>query len=90
MFSHPSKLDLIDTAHATRYTVVVHVLLIPEELACSGSSIGCAPGGNPLLENNIREHYHRLWTLVVDAIARAGTATVYDNSAPRVRASSRR
>jgi predicted ABC-type ATPase len=44
-------------------------------------------GGHPVPENKIRERYHRLWTLVVDAIARADTATVYDNSAhkgPRI------
>src|SRR5215217_3088550 len=33
VFSHPSKLELIDTAHAAGYTVVLHVLLMPEELA---------------------------------------------------------
>lgn len=33
VFSHPSKLDLLDQAHLRGYTVVVHALLIPEELA---------------------------------------------------------
>ena len=33
VFSHPSKLDLIGAAHAADYTVVLHVLLIPEDLA---------------------------------------------------------
>jgi len=33
VFSHPSKLELIDTAQAADYTVILHVLVIPEELA---------------------------------------------------------
>ena len=33
VFSHPSKLELIDAAHAAGYTVVLHVVLIPEDLA---------------------------------------------------------
>jgi predicted ABC-type ATPase len=87
MVSHPSKLGLIDTAHAAGYTVVVHVLLIPEELAVQRVKYRVRAGGHPVPENKIREHYHRLWTLVVDAIARADAATVYDNSArkgPRI------
>ena len=32
VFSHPSKLDLLDEAHARGYTVVVHALLTSEEL----------------------------------------------------------
>jgi predicted ABC-type ATPase len=33
VFSHPSKLELIDNAHAAGYTVVLHAVSIPEELA---------------------------------------------------------
>jgi predicted ABC-type ATPase len=87
VFSHPSKLDLIDTAHAAGYTVVLHVLLIPQVLAVQRVNYRVRAGGHPVPENTIRERYHRLWTLVVDAIARADTATVYDNSArngPRI------
>jgi predicted ABC-type ATPase len=87
VFSHPSELDLIDTAHAAGYTVVLHVLLIPEELAVQRVKYRVRASGHPVPENKIRERNHRLWTLVVDAIARADTATVYDNSArkgPRI------
>ena len=80
VFSHPSKLGLIDTAHAAGYTVVVHVLLIPEELAVQRVRYRVRAGGHTVPEKKIRERYRRLWTLVVDAIARADTATVYDNS----------
>jgi predicted ABC-type ATPase len=89
VFSHPSKLELIDTAHAAGYTVVLHVLLIPEELAVARVAHQVAAGGHAVAENKIRERYHRLWVLVADAIARCDQATVYDNSGlkgPRIAA----
>ena len=60
VFSHPSKLELIDTAHAAGYTVVLHVLLIPEELAVARVAYRVQAGGHPVAENKIRERYHRL------------------------------
>ena len=80
VFSHPSKLELIDTAQGAGYTVVLHVLVIPEELAVQRVTYRVRAGGHPVPENKIRERYHRLWSLVVDGIARADSATVYDNS----------
>jgi predicted ABC-type ATPase len=80
VFSHPSKLELIDTAHAAGYTVVLHVLLVPEELAVARVAYRVRTGGHPLAENKFRERYHRLWALVAEAIARCEQATVYDNS----------
>ena len=81
VFSHPSKLDLVDAAHGAGYTVVLHVLLIPEELAVQRVAYRVQAGGHPVAESKIRERYHRLWTLVADAIRRCDQATVYDNSA---------
>lgn len=80
VFSHPSKLELVDTAHAAGYTVVLHVLLIPEELAVARIAYRVRAGGHPVAENKIRERYHRLWALLADAIVRCEQATVYDNS----------
>lgn len=80
VFSHPSKLELIDTAHTAGYTVVMHVLLIPEELAVQRVKYRIRSGGHPVAENKIREPYRRLWSLVADAVERADNATVYDNS----------
>jgi predicted ABC-type ATPase len=87
VFSHPSKLELVDAAKAAGYTVVLHVLIIPEELAVARVAYRVAAGGHPVGENKIRERYHRLWVLVAEAIARCDQATVYDNSAikgPRI------
>jgi predicted ABC-type ATPase len=80
VFSHPSKLELIDTAHGANYTVVLHAVLIPEELAVRRVASRVRAGGHPVAENKIRERFHRLWVLVAEAIARCDLATVYDNS----------
>jgi predicted ABC-type ATPase len=81
VFSHPSKLELIDTAHAADYTIVLHVLLIPEELAVERVRHRVSAGGHSVPENKIRERYQRLWRLVATAVLRCDSATVYDNSA---------
>lgn len=80
VFSHPSKLDLIDTAHAADYTVVLHVLLIPEELAVQRVKHRVVAGGHDVPEDKIRQRYQRLWDPVVTAITRCDSATGYDSS----------
>jgi predicted ABC-type ATPase len=86
VFSHPSKLELIDDAHTAGYTVVLHVLLVPEELAVCRVRHRVRAGGHDVPENKIRERYQRLWAFVATAIT-CDSATVYDNSAlkgPRI------
>lgn len=81
IFSHPSKLDLIGAAHAADYTVVLHVLLIPEDLAVERVKHRvAAAGGHDVPESKIRQRHRRLWALVAEAIVRADSATVYDNA----------
>jgi predicted ABC-type ATPase len=87
VFSHPSKLDLITAAQAAGYTVVLHVLLVPEQLAVSRVAYRVAAGGHDVAEDKIRQRYQRLWPLVAAAMMRADSATGYDNSAnsgPRI------
>jgi predicted ABC-type ATPase len=87
VFSHPSKLDLIREARAGGYTVILHVLLIPEDLAVERVKHRVQAGGHDVPEAKIRERHRRLWALVADAIPQSDTATVYDNSAlvgPRI------
>lgn len=76
---HPSKLELVDAAHSAGYVVVLHVLLIPEELAVPRVASRVQAGGHGVPENKIRERYHRLWAVVV-AAARCEEVTMYDNS----------
>lgn len=80
VFSHPSKLQLIETAKAAGYTVVLHALLIPEELAVQRVRARVRAGGHDVPEEKIRQRYQRLWALVATAMARCDIATLYDNS----------
>ncbi len=80
VFSHPSKLELVDAAHAAGYDVFLHVLLVPEELAVARVARRVASGGHPVPEERIRQRYRRLWGLVASAMTRAEAATAYDNS----------
>jgi predicted ABC-type ATPase len=87
VFSHPSKLELIDAAHAAGYTVFLHVLLVPEDLSVARVAYRVAAGGHSVPEEKIRQRHRRLWRLVAVAMARADAATVYDNSSnegPRI------
>lgn len=83
VFSHPSKLELIGAARAAGYTVVLHVFLIPEDLAVRRVKYRAAAGGHDVAEDKIRQRFGRLWALVADAITLSDTATVYDNSRQR-------
>jgi predicted ABC-type ATPase len=80
VFSHPSKLELIDAALSADYTVELHVLLVPEELAVQRVAHRVASGGHDVPEEKIRARYARLWPLVAKGIARVDTAHVWDNS----------
>jgi predicted ABC-type ATPase len=83
VFSHPSKLDLLDAAQAAGYTVVLHVVLVPEELAVERVRHRVLAGGHQVPEDKIRQRYQRLWDLVAAAAARADITTFYDNSTRR-------
>jgi predicted ABC-type ATPase len=60
VFSHPSKLELIAAARAEDYTIVLHVLLVPEELAVERVRLRVNAGGHHVPEDKIRERYQRL------------------------------
>lgn len=79
VFSHPSKLERLDFAHAERYTVILHAVMITEELAVHR----VRAGGPDVPEVKIRVHYQRLWGLVATAASQADEATFYDNSTIR-------
>ncbi|WP_166904808.1 zeta toxin family protein [Mycobacterium sp. DL440] len=80
VFSHPSKLELIDDAQAAGYTVILHCVLIPEELAVQRVRHRVQAGGHHVPETKIRERYQRLWDLVAIAAPRVDSALFYDNS----------
>ncbi|MCD2157966.1 zeta toxin family protein [Rhodococcus cerastii] len=80
VFSHPSKRKLIHEAHAHEYTVVLHVVIIPEELAVQRVRYRVRAGGHDVPEEKIRQRYQRLWSLVSQAFPHCDHVTVYDNS----------
>jgi predicted ABC-type ATPase len=80
VFSHPSKLDLIRSAQEADYQVVLHVMIVPEELTVRRVAYRVQAGGHDVPEQKIRERYHRLWPLVAGAISIADRSVVYDNS----------
>ncbi|QSE86301.1 AAA family ATPase [Rhodococcus koreensis] len=87
VFSQASKLELIDQARTHDYTVVLHVLMIPEELAVQRVRCRVQAGGHDVPEHKIRQRYQRIWGLVAQAFPRFDHASVYDNSSstgPRI------
>jgi predicted ABC-type ATPase len=80
VFSHRSKLDLIRSAQGAGYQVLLHVMLVPEELAIRRVAYRVQAGGHDVPERKIRERYRRLWPLVAQAIPLADRAVLYDNS----------
>ena len=83
VFSHPSKLELIRSARTAGFTVALHVVLIPEDLAVERVKRRVMHGGHDVPEGKIRERHRRLSELAVIAMPTVDTATVYDNSRQR-------
>ncbi len=83
VFSHPSKLDLLDEAKEAGYRTFLHVILIPEELAVARVGVRVETGGHDVPEEKIRGRFRRLWQLVRMAIGRAFEAQILDNSRAR-------
>lgn len=80
VFSHPSKIELVDEALAAGYFVALHVLMLPEDLAVARVAYRVDSGGHPVPEQKIRERYRRLWANVVLAAEKADSAAFWDNS----------
>lgn len=89
VFSHPSKLELIDAAHDHGFRVILHVVMVPEDLAVQRVARRVTSGGHSVPEEKIRARYQRVWPLVVAAINRSEQAYVYDNSAGSLRLAAR-
>lgn len=87
VFSHASKVQLVRDAKYGGYTVILHVLLVPEDLAVLRVAYRVRAGGHDVPEQKIRQRYKRLWTNVALAAALADHAIFYDNSShegPRI------
>ena len=81
VFSHPSKVDLIDIAVAAGYDVVLHVVMVPVELSAHRVAARVAAGGHDVPAEKITSRYGRIWPNVVAAVGRCRRGVFYDNSA---------
>lgn len=89
VFSHPSKLEMIDRAHHNGFAVTTYVVMIPEDLAVARVASRVDVGGHAVPEIKIRERFHRLWPLTAEAITRSERSFVYDNSGTAMREAAR-
>lgn len=80
VFSHPSKLELVDRAIAGGYYVRLHVLAVPSDLAVRRVRYRVAAGGHDVPPDKVTTRWERLWPLVAEAVRRADRAEVWDNS----------
>lgn len=89
VFSHPSKLDVVTTAKACGYMVIVmHVGIDDPDLSVARVHARTVEGGHDVPEAKIRERYQRGQPLIRQAILQADRGMVFDNSkfneAPRL------
>ena len=81
VFSHPSKLDLIDAARTGGFTVIVmHVGVDAPDLSVARVRARVEEGGHIVPEDKIRARYARGAPLIRSAILKADRGMVFDNS----------
>lgn len=81
VFSHPSKLQIIDAARARGYLVIVmHVGVDSPDLSVARVEARTEEGGHDVPEDKIRARYERSQPLVREAVLRADRGMVFDNS----------
>lgn len=80
VFSHHSKVALVQQAVLLGYLVHLHVVLVPADLSVQRVAERVRRGGHQVPEDKIRERYARLLKLVVEAREAADRAVFYDNS----------
>ena len=80
VFSHESKLDLLRNAGHLGYSVTLHVVMVPEDLAVARVADRARAGGHLVPEDKIRGRYSRLWALIAQARTITDRTEFYDNS----------
>ena len=84
VFSHESKLKLMRDASDRGYLVMLHVVLIPENLAVARVGNRVEVGGHQVPEDKVRGRYRRLWGHVREGIKLADESVMYDNTSASV------
>lgn len=81
VFSHPSKLEILDAARARGYLVIVmHVGVDGPDLSVGRVMARTEEGGHDVPEDKIRARYERSQPLIRQAVLRADRGMVFDNS----------
>jgi predicted ABC-type ATPase len=83
VFSHESKVALLQRARAAWYRTVLHVVLVPEELAVARVRNRVENGGHDVPEEKVRARFARLWRLIAEAVGHVDEAHVHDNTSAR-------
>ena len=83
VFSHVSKVDLVEFAVGVGYLVHLHVVMVPVEVTIGRVAHRARHGGHDVPVHKIRERYARLWPLIARARAVASRTTFYDNENDR-------
>jgi len=81
VFSHESKVELVETAVAAGYLVTLHVVVVPVDFAVARVGSRVENGGHPVPERKVRERFDRLWPLVATAVRLVDHAVAYDSTA---------
>lgn len=81
VFSHPSKLDLINEAKASGFTtIIMHVAVSTPDLSVARVEARVQEGGHAVPEAKIRARFDRSGPLIRTAILSADRGLVFDNS----------
>ncbi len=81
VFSHPSKLEIIEDARTHGYTVIVmHVGVDSPDLSIARVRGRTLEGGHDVPEEKVRARYDRGQPLIRQAVLRADRGMVFDNS----------
>lgn len=80
VFSHESKVRLIEDAVAAGCLVHLHLIIVPLELTVQRVAERVRRGGHVVPEHKIRDRYERLWAYIAAAIQIADVSHVLDNS----------
>tara|TARA_R110001599_G_scaffold223889_1_gene423029 strand:+ start:279 stop:875 length:597 start_codon:yes stop_codon:yes gene_type:complete len=82
VFSHPSKLELLQDARDTGYRIIVfHLALASPDLAVARVAARIDEGGHPVPEDKVRQRYKRNAPLIRQAAMLADRAIIFDASA---------
>lgn len=80
VFSHPSKVDLVEQATALGYVVQLHAVMVPLAVTQARVQERVRRGGHAVPQEKVSARYERLWPLVAEARRTADRTTFYDNS----------